>query len=84
MDWNNESKRGFVDNFFVQMVNGWMNIQLKLGKDRENYILPPEVAKQLGKALTREIARVENQLGIVFDDRLDDEPMASPLNSKKD
>jgi len=80
IDWDKEAKRGFVDNFYLQAVNGLMNIQLRSGRDTENYTLSLPLAKQLAKALMRDIAQIEKQLGVTLDDRLSDEPMPSPLN----
>ena len=44
------------------------------------YILPLPLSKQIARAMTMQIEEIEKKNGVVFEGRLPNEPMLSPLN----
>ena len=69
-----------VDRFMAQQIGGHMHLMLQSGSDQSVFVIDPALAKKIAKYFSASIAELEKQAGIVFDDRLDHEPMPSPLH----
>lgn len=77
--WDSQGEKVFVDSFNVGLYNGLLCLFLGSGEKRRFYILQFPCGKQLAKLLTREVKAAEKKFQIIFDDRLRDEPILSPL-----
>lgn len=75
------SAKTFIETAHLRIINGVMHIALQSGDDIKLFVLPLPLAKLVGKAITTQVAEIEQKTGVSFDDRLPTEPMPSPWSS---
>ena len=63
-------------------VGGIALLHFKSGDISHVFSMDPSLAKKLGKGLLQTIEKIEKANNITFDDRLDNEPMKSPVQIK--
>lgn len=81
-DFNSTGPKVFIDTAHLRIINGLMYLALQSGEDAECYVLPLPLAKLVGKAITTQVAEIEEKNGVTFNDRLPNEPTPSPWSSQ--
>lgn len=82
-DFNSVPTKIFADSVHFRIINGMMHIAVQSGQSLKCFLFPLPMAKMIGKAITKQVAEIEEKNNIKFDDRLPDEPMLSPWTSPK-
>ncbi|PIR85493.1 hypothetical protein COU15_00150 [Candidatus Kaiserbacteria bacterium CG10_big_fil_rev_8_21_14_0_10_45_20] len=83
-DFNSVPAKIYVDTAHIRVINGILHLALESGDDVECYTVPLPLAKLIGKAITNQVAEIEEKSGVTFDSRLPNEPVVSPWTSNKD
>ena len=79
-DFDSGPEKVFVDKAHLRILNGLLNLTVQSGTKMYTYILPLPLSKQIARAMTMQIEEIEKKNGVVFEGRLPNEPMLSPLN----
>jgi hypothetical protein len=79
-DFDSGPKKIFVDKAHMRILNGLLNLTVQSGTQLYTYILPLPLAKQISRAMALQIEEIEKKNGVVFEGRLPNEPMLSPIN----
>lgn len=79
-DFDAGPKKVFVDKAHMRILNGLLNLTVQSGTQLYTYILPLPLAKQISRAIALQVEEIEKKSGVVFEGRLPNEPMLSPIN----
>ena len=79
-DFDAGPTKTFVDKAHMRILNGLLNLTMQSGKDMYTYVLPLPLSKQISRAIAAQIEEIEKKNGVVFEGRLPNEPMLSPIN----
>lgn len=77
------SEKVYVDSFWTDFHRGLQHLMLKSGNEEYVFVLPIDLAKKVSKALGQSVEVFEKQIGQKLDDRLDNDPILSPLQNPK-
>lgn len=70
----------FVEGFWGQRFGGQTHLMLQSGGEKQVFVIDAVLAKKIAKLLLQHVEVIEKEIGHVLDDRLDNEPMPTPLD----
>ena len=79
-DFDAGPEKIFVDKAHMRILNGMLNMTMQSGTALHTYILPLPLSKQISRAIALQVEEIEKKSGMVFEGRLPNEPMLSPIN----
>ena len=81
-DFTTGPAKVYIDRFDFKVINGHMHLHVKSADVSHVFVMDLSLAKKLSKGLAQQVDQIEKANNVTFDDRLDNEPMKSPLQIK--
>ena len=78
-DFDAGPEKVFVDKAHLRIINGLLNFTMQSGQKMYTFLLPLPLSKQVARAMAMQIEEIEKKNGIIFEGRLPNEPMLSPI-----
>ncbi len=80
LDFNSGPDKILADRFEAQVLNGLHHLKIVSGGTEHLFLFGLDGSKKLSKLLGMQVKEMEEKNGVTFDDRLNEEPMPSPLS----
>ena len=82
-DFNKASGKKWVDRFMYGMSdNGLTHISFASGSETHTFVFDAILAKKIARGLLQGVEMIEKKMGTKLDDRLDNDPLPSPLSGE--
>lgn len=73
------AKRLWVDRFQGARTANIFHLYIQAGKEEWGFVMDITGAKRLAKLLKQQVEVYEKEAGVILDDRLDNDPLPTPL-----
>lgn len=79
INFSQKPERKMVDKFLGVPTGSMYHLYLQAGKEEYGYSFQIEIAKKLARLLSQHVEAFEKATGQKLDDRLDNDPLPTPL-----
>lgn len=81
-DFSKGPQKIWIDSFSIRVIDGIAHMSFASGTELYTFVANLNLAKKLARGLGNQVDEIEKKTGVTFDDRLDNDPLPSPLSDE--